>query len=146
MSASAIVLVLNMLICSLLLTRYNMRLYSNCKPFVMTIRTLKIIDDHRPLRVVSSICCTRVLLNIRGAYFTPNEPIRDGTTGLEKQSFVWGTLSKTSGTSNTVVPSDSERSGDRRNSGWTWNEDLDPPRRLSLRPISPFHCEIPDFI
>ncbi|KAF8529724.1 hypothetical protein BU17DRAFT_60495 [Hysterangium stoloniferum] len=38
----------------------------------------------RPLRVISSICCTRVLLNIRGAYFTPNSTSETGLVVANK--------------------------------------------------------------
>ena len=102
---------------------------------------------HRPLRVVSSICCTRVLLNIRGAYFNPNETSNSVGWGKEKNR--WGSSSMISGTntSTTIQHSDrdSDQLGEARGNGWIWKDvGVDPSMTLTLRSISPFHCELPD--
>ncbi|KAF8516403.1 hypothetical protein JB92DRAFT_2910918 [Gautieria morchelliformis] len=102
-----------------------------------------------PLRVVSSICCTRVLLNIRGAYFNPHGTSHDGVLGQEKDSFRWGRSSGTSRTSTsmTLAPSDLSHPPETRNHGWVWNDGQGNDHlRLSLRSISPFQCELPDSV
>jgi len=97
-------------------------------------------DFFRPLRVISSICCTRVLLNIRAAYFRP------GTTtefeiiqGVTRSTGGWRSSNIASDT--TAVPSDMEH-GEKGGRGWTWEEAKSP--RLSLGRMSPFLYDVPE--
>ena len=123
--------------------RYNMGFYSGCVFGLLVLFLRSMIDKwRRPLRLVTSICCTRVLLNIRGAYFT-----HDGTghelIGQENQTFRWGLTGATN--TNTMVYSfDCDTLEQAGGYLWTWNDD--PNTQLTLRPISPFHCELPSNI
>ncbi|KAF8508510.1 hypothetical protein JB92DRAFT_593032 [Gautieria morchelliformis] len=95
-----------------------------------------------PLHVVNSICCTRVLLNIRGAYFNPDKASHNGVLVFvqEGHSFRWGAGPGSA----TTTSSDLGHPKETRNTGWVWNDGGDSTKRLSLRPISPFQCELPD--
>jgi hypothetical protein len=59
------------------------------------MEALMTIVIHRPFRVMFSICCTRVVLGIRGAYVTLHESSRDDMGRQENQSFGLVSLSET---------------------------------------------------
>ncbi|KAF8474548.1 hypothetical protein JB92DRAFT_3102553 [Gautieria morchelliformis] len=75
-----------------------------------------------PLHVVNSICCMRVLLNIRGAYFNPDKASHNGVLVFmqEGHSFRWGAgLGSATTTSMTGASSDLGHPKETRNTGWS---------------------------
>ncbi|GJJ13788.1 hypothetical protein Clacol_008045 [Clathrus columnatus] len=121
-----------------------------------------------PLRVLSSIFCTRVLLNIRGTYFKPSNTTasNDGgarSTGLGIQHPRRHTHSRstsdrmgstTLGTHDTVYADDTDlmyyNEDDvptTEGQGWTWDGHVDPkPPQLTLRPMTPFEIEMAELL
>ncbi|GJJ13787.1 hypothetical protein Clacol_008044 [Clathrus columnatus] len=119
-----------------------------------------------PLRVLSSIFSTRVLLNIRGAYFKPSNTTasNDGgarSTNLEFQHPRRQTYSRPTSTSDqisspTLEAHDAVDANDTyltyyneddiptaEGRGWIWDGHVDPkPPQLTLRPMTPFEMEM----
>jgi len=101
-----------------------------------------------PLRVASSVCCTRVLLNIRGAYFNPSVE-SNGVIVHGTPAFKWGTRSSgTETTSRTAASLDPDpEKGENPSKGWRWEEGKQRSNaRLSLGRMSPFVCEAPEAV
>jgi len=99
-----------------------------------------------PLRVISSICCSRVLLNIRAAYFKgPDISVFEMVQGIKTPSSHMASSSIAA--SSTLGPSDLGHGSNYREpqkSGWKWEDQTKSPR-LSLGRISPFQWEVTDY-
>jgi len=81
---------------------------------------------YRPFRVVASVCCTRILLNLRAAFFTPSSMTEFEVVqgGWSRRSY---RVSSDGGNNTFSLDSEGEDAGPvRRNTGWKW-EDA-PPR------------------
>ncbi|KAF8525073.1 hypothetical protein BU17DRAFT_83985 [Hysterangium stoloniferum] len=97
-----------------------------------------------PLRVISSICCTRVLLNIRGAYFTPNSTSETGLVVANKNFQYEQRSAEATGESSTLAYSGDDHFGLTKDTStkWQWEDSAKPAPRLSLGRISPFQLNV----
>lgn len=140
----------------------------NCKR-VFSFNTKHTVQvDHRPLRILSSIFCTRILLNIRGTYFKPSDTSTYNDRGAKSTSFGFQSRvrpshshsqstsdrrdgSTTLGTHDTVYFDETDMDilyeGQEPlppSHGWIWSDQRPP--QLTLRPMTPFGIEMTELL